>query len=207
MSVITKTTAPLDTSDGGWIEVLENTVAETDTIVTSGFYGGEVHVVLAIGEAAVAHTGTQVLVQVSSNSSGDEDWTNLATFISASGTAVSEAPSVAVSATDTVIQVASTTGFEDDGVKWIFFKDDTLADSEVCLLVSHEGTPSLTMQDGVTNAHGTGTSAMFDIVDVFPPVLLPFGCMRVRVIFDNTYDNNGANVYGYGRITEVTSVS
>lgn len=187
-----------------WAEIAQNAVREGATVDVSGCYNAALHINVAIS-STTAHTGTKVEVQVSSNSSGDEDWHELVSFLTSVGTANSEVPSDNIDATDTTITVASTTGYDADETRMIFIEDTTVADSEICLLVSHVADTSITVQDGVTNAHIAATTVMYNIVDTYV-IELPFSANRVRVIYDNTFDSNGATVHTYSRITKVTGI-
>jgi hypothetical protein len=192
-----------------WLEVLQNAVGESDIVDVSDCYGAEVQVILAVGNTTPHIAGTRILIQTSSNTTGDEDWATEAMSVSTIGTANNDQPDAAVSVGATTITIGNTSGFDSDAVQWIFIRDDTLANSEICQVVSHVSNASITIQDGLTQAHGTTTSNLYNIVDVFSPVPLPFGAMRARVIFDNTLGGAsvGAAVYGYARITKVTSVA
>ena len=187
-----------------WAEVAMNAVREGATTNVSDSYGTTLNINCALS-STTAHTGTKIAVQVSSNTTGDEDWHELISFITTTGTANSEAitdnPLVA---TSTTITVASTTGYDADETRFIFIEDGTVADSEICLLVSHVADTSVAIQDGTANEHAQNT-LMYNIVDTYT-VELPFAANRVRVIYDNTYDSNGSTIHTYCRISKVTGI-
>jgi hypothetical protein len=199
-AALTKSVAAVDE----WLETAQNAVREGATVDISGDYYAALHIDMAITSTA-AHTGSIVWVQVSSNTSGDEDWTTLEKFPGPTGTANSESLSGAEAAAQTVLEVADTTGFYDnDEARWIFIEDNVVANSEMCLLVSHVGNTSVTVQDGITNAHDA-SDTLFDIAENWviniPPVY-----SRVRVIFDNTFDSDGATIHTRTRLSRVTEL-
>lgn len=197
---VTKSVAAVDE----WAEVAQNAVREGTTVDVSGCYGAALNINIAIS-STTAHTGSRIIVQVSSNSSGDEDWHDLVPFLTSSGTANSEAiTDNPLAAASTTIAVANTTGYDADGVIPIFIEDGTVANSEICWLVSHVANTSITVQDGTTNEHAQNT-LMYNIVDTYI-VELPFDANRVRIIYDNTHDPDGATIHTYSRITKVTGI-
>ena len=195
----TKSVAAVDE----WANVAQNSVREGATTDVSGAYDVILYIDVAL-TSAVAHTGTKIDVQISSATSGDEDWTTLTAFIGPTGTPNSEAVSGTESAGATVIECASTTGtYDDDETRFIYFKNSTIANSELGYLVSHVANTSVTIQDGITNAQ-TG-STMWDIAKRYV-VQIPLSAVRVRVIYDNTYDSDGAAVDTYCRLSKTTGL-
>ena len=195
----TKSTAAIDE----WAEVAQNAVREGATTDVSGAYDVILHISVAL-TSETAHTGSKIEVQISSNTSGDEDWTTLTSFIGPTGTANSEVTSGTETAGSTVIEVASTVGlYDDDETRFIFFEHTTIANSEFALLVSHVTNTSVTLQDGITNDQTAGT--MFDIARNYV-VQLPFSVNRVRVIYDNTFDPDGATIHTLARLSRVTGI-
>jgi len=187
-----------------WAEVSQNAVREGATTTISDCYTTKVFIDYAL-TSATAHTGTKIEVQVSSNTSGDEDWTTYTSFITLTGTPNTEALSGSEAAAQTVLEVASTTGlYDDDETRWIFIEDNTVADSEMCYLVSHVAATSVTVLDGITNAH-TSADILNDIADRVP-ITLPTGYNRMRVIYDNTYDSDGATIHTHCAIVETTAL-
>lgn len=187
-----------------WAEVAQNAVREGATVDVSGNYSSILSIDVALS-SGTTHTGTKVEVQISSNSSGDEDWTTLTSFISPTGTASSENPSGSEAIGQTVIEVASTTGFVADETRWIFIEDvGTVADSEMLLLVSAITDTSITVQDGLTVAKDS-SDVIFNIAQNYS-IDIPFAANRVRVIYDNTFDSDGATVHTKCRISRVTGV-
>ena len=198
---LTKSVAAVDE----WAEVAQNAVREGATTDVSGNYSCALHVDIALS-TTTAHTGSKIEVQVSSNTTGDEDWTTFTTWIGPTGTANSEAiTNDPLSAASTTATCASTTGlYDDDETRWIFIEDGTVANSELCLLVSHVADTSVTFQDGTTNEHAQNT-LMFDIANTYA-VDIPMWVNRVRVVYDNTYDSDGSTIHTKSRISKVTAV-
>ena len=186
-----------------WAEIAQNAVREGATTDISGNYETLLHIDIALSDAT-AHNGTKIEVQLSSNTTGDEDWSTFTSFLGPSGTANPEAVAGTEAAGSTVIEVASTTGlYDDDAVRFIFIENSTPANSEMGLLVSHAANVSVTLQDGITNAQ-TG-STLFDIAKRYT-IQLPLSAVRFRVIYDNTYHAAGATVFTSCRLVKVTSL-
>lgn len=198
-AALTKSVATVDE----WAAVAQNTVREGATTDISANYSSALHIDLAV-TSATAHDGTKIEIQVSSNTTGDEDWTTLTSLISGIGTANSEALGGAESAGATLLEVASTTGYVADETRWIFILDNTVADSEMALLVSAVTNTSVTVQDGITNAHDA-SDTLFNIAANFV-IAIPIDYNRVRVIYDNTVDSGGSQVHTKCRISRVTGL-
>lgn len=200
-AALTKSVAAVDE----WAETAQNAVREGATTDVSGCYGASLHISIAL-TSETAHTGTKIEIQLSSNTSGDEDWTTLTTFIGPTGTANAEPiTNDPLAAASTSATCASTTGlYDDDEARWIFIEDGTVANSEMVYLVSHVADTSVTWQDGTANEHAQTTN-MFDIAKRYV-IQLPITANRVRVIYDNTYDSDGATVHTNTRITKVTAL-
>ena len=187
-----------------WAEVAQNAVREGATTTISDCYAANLHIEWSLS-TETAHTGTKIEVQVSSHASSDEDWVIFNERTVGIGTANSEALGGAEAAAQTVLEVASTTGlYDDDETRQIFIEDNVVANSEMCYLVSHVGNTSVTVQDGITNAHDA-SDTLFDIAGSFT-VPIQVGYVRVRVIYDNTYDSDGSTIHTKCRITEVTDL-
>lgn len=199
----TKTVAAVDE----WAEVAQNAVREGAATSIATGYSATLHIDVAIS-SVTAHTGTRIRIQISSETSGDEGWSDLHTakFLGPTGTAVSLTPSGSEAAGQTVIETAATSGdYEADETRWVFFEDvGTVADSELMLLVSHVANTSITVQDGITNAKDTA-DRVYSIAKRYA-VKLPFATNRVRVIYDNTFDVDGSTVHTHTRISQVTGI-
>ena len=188
-----------------WTAVAQNAVGESGTLDCSGNYDTLFSVEIAL-TSATAHTGTKIRVEISSNTSGDEDWAVLTEFIGPTGTPDTEnITNNPLSAGSTTATCADTTGlYDDDEVRQIYIKDGTIANSELVLLVSHSANTSVTFQDGTTNEHAQNTP-MWDIAKSYT-IQLPFSTNRARVIVDNTYDSDGATCDYRVRASKVTAL-
>jgi len=200
-AALTKSVAAVDE----WAEIAQNAVREGATTDVSGCYAATLHISYAL-TSATAHTGTKIEIQLSSNTTGNENWTTLTAFTTKTGTPNPEPRTEnPLAVGQTVINCASTIGlYDDDGTRWIFIEDGTVANSEMMYLVAHSANASVTVQDGTTIEHAQSVN-MFDIADVVA-VELPITANRVRVMYDNTYDSDGATCHTLCRITKVTGL-
>ena len=197
---LTKSVASVDACQ----EIAQNTVVEGTTVDVSGCYSAALHIDFAQTNMA-GHTGTKIRVQVSSNTSGDEDWHDLAEVIPAYGTTTEEViTNDPLAAEGTSITCASTTGYAKGA--WIFLEDvSTFANSEWCFVTVVTTNTSLTILDGVTRQHAKD-SICNSVASRLPPIDIPDWAQRVRVIYDNTYDSDGATVAVRCRISKLTAI-
>lgn len=198
---LTKSVAAVDE----WLEVAQNAVREGATTDVTGCYAATLHISYAL-TSETAHTGTKIEIHLSSNASGDENWTTFRTFVTKTGTPNAEPQTEnPLAVGQTTIDCASTLGlYDDDQTRWIFIEDGTVANSEIMHLVSHVANTSVTVMDGTTIEHAQNVN-MFDIADVIS-IELPITANRVRVVYDNTYDSDGATCHTLCRITKVTAL-
>ncbi len=186
-----------------WAEVAQNAVREGATTDISGNYKTTIAIDYALTSAA-AGTGAKMEVQTSNATSGDEDWTTYRAFVTLTGTPDLEAMGTEAGG-QTVLEVASTTGYVADETRWIFIEDNTVADSEMCLLVSAVTDTSVTVLDGTTNAH-TSADTLNNIADRVI-MTIPVGYNRFRVIYDNTLQGaTGPTFHTHMTIVEVTAL-
>ena len=185
-----------------WTAVAQDAVFEGATTDISGMYQATYHISVALTTTTL-HNGTKIDVQTSSNTSGDEDWITYRSFTSITGTAATEALGTEAAA-QTVLEVSSTTGFEADETRWIFILDNTVADSEMVYQVSHATNTSITILDGLKNAH-TSADALWNVA-FNQPFRLPETAIRARIIYDNTFDSNGSAIHIMCRITSVDAL-
>lgn len=179
-----------------WTAVAQKAVGESAVIDITG--GASIKI-QAFLDSTTAHVGTEFKVQISGNSSGDEDWQDYGgagSFIALSGTANSEnITNNPLAAASTTITVASTTGYVTDDVvlPWRAIEDATLAHSELILQTGYTTDTSITIQDGTTNAHVQNTP-MYNIAISKPIYIPPEQGRRARVIVNNNYDSNGSSL-------------
>jgi hypothetical protein len=198
---LTKTVSAVDE----WQAIAQNAVLEGSTVDVSNAYSAALHIDIAL-TSTTTHTGTKIAIQVSSNSTGDEDWHTFTEFVGPIGTANTEnITNNPLAADSTSATVASTTGtYDDDGAHWIYIKDSTIADSEMIYIVSHVVNTSITWLDGTANSHAQNTP-MWDIANRYT-IDIPLWASRVRIVYDNTHDSDGASVDVSARISAVTGV-
>ncbi len=177
-----------------WTAVAVSGIGESTVIDISSNYATMVHI-QAFLDTETAHEGTEFEIQVSGNSSGDEDWTTLTEFIALVDTANSEnITDNPLSSGSTTITVADTGGeYETEPFgKWIAIEDSTLANSELIYIASFAVDQQITIQDGTTNEHAQNTT-MYDIA-ISRTITIPFGAgSRARVICNNGYDTDGTS--------------
>lgn len=206
---LTKSVAVVDE----WAEVAQNTVRDGAVTDVSGCYAAILHIDCCISNTT-AHTGTEIIVLLSSNTSGDEDWTPIATFVGPTGTAISVALANQEAAGQTELGVTNpvTNNMDNDG-KFKFIEHATVANSEIVFQTANSGDAgdTITILDGLTNQQEV-TSNIFDIdhatneaVGMYA-VELPTAANRVKVVYDNTYDPDGATVHTKCRISKVTAL-
>lgn len=185
-----------------WEEIAQNAVRLGTVVNINPNYKTTIAIHYGLS-SAVAHTGTKIEVQVSTNTTGNEDWTTYRAFTTLTGTPNLEAMGTEAIG-QTVLEVTSTTGYVADETRWIFIEDNTVADSEMCLLVSAVTDTSVTIIDGTTNAH-TSADTLNNIADTVI-ITVPVGYNRMRVIGDNTFDSDGATIHTKTTIVPVTAL-
>jgi hypothetical protein len=190
-----------------WTAVAAQATGESAVIDISGNYSTAIQI-QAFLDSTTAHEGTEFIVQVSFNSSGDEDWSDLTKFKALIGTANSEAiTNNPLSSSSTTITVADTGGaYETEPMgKWIAIEDGTLVNSELIWLTGYTTDTNITCQDGTTNEHAQNT-LMYDIA-ISRTLIIPMAAgSRARVIINNGVDMDGtASSLNYRVLKTVTS--
>ena len=184
-----------------WTSVAQNTVSKSGIIDCSG-HAATLLCIQAALNTTTAHNGTRFIVQVSSNTSGDEDWQDYTEFIGLAGTAVAdniEDNPLPANSTSITLTANTYTAL----AKWLFIKDATLVNSELIFEIA-QTTNAITLLDGTTNAHASGTAiyniALSQVVMVDPSV------NRARVLVDNTYSATGSSLNYKVRVSKATSL-
>jgi len=201
-AALTKTTESTD----DWTAVAQNVVIEGTTLDTSDHYSTELHI-QAFLDSTTAHTGTEFIVQVSGNSTGDEDWEDYTRFVAMIDTANSENISDnPLAATSTTITMADTGGEYETApfAHWIAIEDSTLINSELVLQKGFTLNTNITIVDGTTNSHVQNTT-MYDIA-ISRTVTVGFPVHRCRVIVNNTFDADGSTINFKVRAVAVTGI-
>lgn len=185
-----------------WTAVAQNIIAESGILDISGHYAIALQIQAAL-DSATAHTGTRFIIQVSSNSSGDEDWQDLTEFIALIGTAITD------SIEDNPLPASSTSltltghSLTIEGV-WILIEDGTLVNSEL-IFVKSQSANAVVALDGTTNEHAQNTP-VFNIA-ISKTIIIPMESgLRVRLIVDNSYDDNGSSLNYKIRATKITAL-
>lgn len=131
-------------------------------------------------------------VQVSGSASGDEDWITHSSFTCTESTADTEAMTATEPAAETVLAVASTTGFAAADV--LYIQDTgTLANSEWGRCQEIVTNTSINLIDGLTNAKDA-SDVIWNDADIFICQLDLTAVGRVRVVFQHE-GATGANCH------------
>ena len=204
---LTITGAALD----AWALLAQNAVREGAAVDLSESFASELHIDVALGNTT-AHTGTRILVQVSSAAADDEFWTTIQDFIALVGTANTEVVlNNPLAAAASQIEVADLTGFTvaTGGTLLAFLLDNTVANSELVRIVSTSvegGNDLINLLDPVKREHAVTTSVLSNIAATYK-VEIPMGALRARVLYDNLYDADGAAIYCRTRVITTTAVA
>ena len=184
-----------------WTAVAQNAMSKSAECDLSGVGSAVLHIQAAL-DTTTAHTGTQFIVQGSGSDTGNADWHTIAPFVALIGTAatdaIEDAPlaagSTAIKLTGHALTVLS---------KWLFIKDGTLANSEL-VFESAQTANEVVVLDGTENAH-IATTAIWNVA-MEQIVIIPFAIKRVRLVVDNTYDDNGSTLNYKLRVSKATGI-
>ena len=132
---------------------------------------------------AVAHDGeATVIVEVSDNTTGDEDWAELTSFKITAETAATTTLDAEAAAAATTVPLTATTNFETKGDRY-FIKNGTIANSEIVRNNGFDSGVSITILDGLTNTQQNGVSIYTTVQDWI--VRIPADFRRFRVLINN----------------------
>ena len=189
------TATPNKTAD---IAILAHTaITHPDTVVgsaqdVSAKTGMATIILFHSSVEAVANTNSGIfLIQVSGSASGNEDWATIAQILTTVSTADTEAMTATEPIGETVMAVASTTGFV--ATDYLYLQNTTLADSEWNRCQEISAGASITLIDGLTNQQ-TNTSVIWNDCDVVPVQIDISGVTRIRVVFQHE-GATGANCH------------
>ena len=206
----TKTTAEVD----AWAEIAQGASrlgAEKDV---SGANTATIHIKMALSNTT-AHTGTEAIVQIGSDiGDGNDNWETIARLIGPIGTAVS----VTLNATEPIGETSLATlnpvtaNMDNDG-KSKFIEHTTPANSEIVYQSANSGDAgdTITILKGLGHEQDTN-STIFDVDDavveavIQVSVEIPHDADRVRVIYNNNFDPDGATVFTSARISTTTAL-
>lgn len=132
---------------------------------------------------ATANTNAGLfLIQGSGSASGDEDWAILAQVQATVSTADTEAMTATEPAAETVLAVASTTGFAANDL--LYIQHTTVGNGEWARCQEIVTNTSINLIDGLTNEQ-TSSSVIWNDADVVPVQIDITGLTRVRVVFQH----------------------
>ena len=207
---LAKTTTEVD----AWAKILQAALRIGAEFDVSDAYDAVLHVDIAIGEA-VAHTGTEIIVQVGTDTGNANDkWSTLTRLIGPTGTPSKADFAAQEVAGQTVLSITNPIASNLDNVKKFWFiVAATEANCEIVYAVSQEGdtTDTVTIHAGLTNQQET-TSDLLDIDDIVNEcvgqlqIAIPSSADRIRVLYNNNYDADGAISYSRARITKLTGI-
>jgi len=160
--------------------VAANTVVISSAVDVSSCLGGLIHARFGRRSATSGTAGVNIRLESSSAASGDNSWHPFAQFTTAFAACEGEAVSGTVSSGTSVITVASTTNLTAGDI--IFIDNGTIANSEWGRIKSIVAATSVTIEDNLVNAQ-TG-STIYDAAEIFPPVAIPAGAVRIRAVID-----------------------
>ena len=119
--------APAVLITGGGVGFLDSGVIDL-----SAAYEATLHIDCAL-TSAVAHTGTEIIVQIRSEDATPDEWTTLCSFVGPTGTPFHLHPSGTAAAGQKTILVANPTAGNLNHIgKFIFLLNATVANSEIC---------------------------------------------------------------------------
>lgn len=182
--------------------IASNTVVKSSAIDVSGKFAASIFCWLGRDDVGgVLAASAKILIQGSPDSSGDDTWQDLATFVSGLTVPEAEAVSGTEAAGETVIGVASTTNLVVG--QNIFFKNATLSNSEFARIIALVANVSITVMDAIKNAQ-TG-STIYNQAEFFNAQLDLASMSRIRVVYDCS--GTGRSVVGYARMTTLDQLA
>lgn len=151
---------------------------------------------------AVAHDGNcMIVIEVSGNTSGDEDWTELLELTITAETASTTTLDAEAAAAATTVSLIATANFTTKGDLYLI-KNGTIANSEIVRNNGYSDGVSITILDGLTNTQQNGVS-IFTSVEQFAIMVSP-EYRRVRVLVNNK--DADCDVMSRTRIAQVTEL-
>jgi len=190
-----------------WTAVAQNTVG--GGVGYDYDMSGDYEVLICIQaflDSTTAHTGTEFVVQISSNTSENEsikneDWQDFTKWVGLVGTAVKddiENNPLAQGATTITLTGHTYTVLG----KWLAIEDTTLVNSELIYEVA-QSTNSITILNGTANEH-QNTADIYNVAETYV-ILIPASVAKwVRVVVNNTYDSDGSSLNYKVRISRIT---
>ena len=121
-----------------WVIVAVNSYLATPLVDLSGVYAATLHIDIAL-TSAVAHTGTEIIVQIRSEDATPDEWTNLPSFVGPTGTPFKIDCATDSAAGQKVLSATNpTAGNLDHDGKKVFIEDtNTIAQCEIGFQTAH----------------------------------------------------------------------
>ena len=152
---------------------------------------------------AVAHDGhVEIIPEMSSNTSGDEDWSEGAGVEITAETASTTTLDVEAAAAATTVPLAATANFTTKGDRYLI-KNGTIANSEIVRNNGYADGVSITILDGLTNTQQNGVSIYTSVKQFLITVAAPF--RRARMLVNNL--DADCDIITRTRIAKVTAIA
>lgn len=160
--------------------VAASSVVVGTPVDVSNKMGGLVYARFGRRSATAAGASANIRIEASFATSGDNNWFPLAIFSTNFAAVEAEAVSGTVNAGTNVITVASTTNLTAGTI--VFIDNSTIGNSEWGRIRTFSTNVSVTIEDNLVNAQ-TGAT-MYAGAEIFPPVPIPEGALRIRGVAD-----------------------
>ena len=195
------------TKDGSvvtdWTAVAQNTVVHSDILALTDDLSAILLLQAFLDQAATAHTGTKIVVEISWETSGDEDWTELTERVVLIGTAATdliEDNPLSAGETDIALTGHALTVLG----KLLGIENGTLINSEIVREASQSAN-EVVLLDGTTNEHAQNT-AIFNVAISEAIASLEAAVRRVRVVVNNAHDPDGSTLNYRLMISRATDI-
>jgi len=175
------------TKDGAvvdeWAEIAAGVIRPGADIAVPEDIGIDLELTICHSSSNAHANGALVIVEVSSNTSGDEDWTELLPggFRSSGGSSADTTIDIE-SGPGTSLWLLATSGFENKMGRF-FIEEGTPANSEIGRVSNYAVGDSVAPVDGLTRTHIVGVH-VFSIVEQWP-IRVPKEFRRARVLVWN----------------------
>ncbi len=187
---LTKSTAAVD----DWTAIAQGVYGIGSDYSCASNYSTLLNIQAFLDTNSTAHDGTEFVVQTSNETSGDEDWHDLTSFVGLvdASPAVTAVTTEAASGQATVAATGVGADFavDDLGHFYVGIENNTLANSELGVISTYTASTSITLTDNLTNTHAVTTSMVCSVA-LSKDISIPYEASRCRVIINNNYDANG----------------
>lgn len=128
---ITGVTKTENTEVLAWQEIAQGGFLESGSIDVSGSQASTLHIYIALSSTA-AHTGTEIIVDIGSETGVDGSWTEVTRFIGPTGTAIALAFASTEPAGETDLNITDPVANNMDNIgKYKFIENTVAADCEI----------------------------------------------------------------------------